>query len=387
VSDHRDKTGKPTQRQVLAGDEELALKLAAALSAEQLDDRVTHGFHAYPAGLHPDAARDLLACFPGDSLLDPFCGGGTILVEGRLAGRTTFGCDLSSVALRVSRARTATPTDEQLTAFRSAARRMTEKARTDQIDAPREVYEAVKDWYAPYAIRELATLREEIAEVEDLEVRRQLEAVFSSILIKVSWRRSDTSNQRVKHDRRPGSTAVLFHKKVRELARRQLALREAMLEDVPPTKLKLSDARQVRVQQPVDLVMTSPPYPAVYDYLPLQHLRGIWLGIARGEDPAREIGARRQWRGGARRARRQWTADTAAWMLASAQTLRPGGHLVVIVGDGLTPTGTVDTLGASMQAAKAADLEFVARASLLRPDHARQSVRWEHALAWRRPAS
>ena len=51
------------------------------MQALEQADRVTHGFHTYPAGLNPDAARDLLALFPGDSLHDPFCGGGTVLVE------------------------------------------------------------------------------------------------------------------------------------------------------------------------------------------------------------------------------------------------------------------------------------------------------------------
>ena len=29
---------------------------------------------------------------------------------------------------------------------------------------------------------------------------------------------------------------------------------------------------------PVELVLTSPPYPSTYDYLPMQHLRHVWLG-------------------------------------------------------------------------------------------------------------
>ena len=41
-----------------------------------------------------------------------------------------------------------------------------------------------------------------------------------SILVKVSWRKSDTSMQRVKHDRPVGTAAILFHKKARELGRK-----------------------------------------------------------------------------------------------------------------------------------------------------------------------
>lgn len=381
----RDTTGKDVLEQKLTGDPALAEILAQSLGAMQRPERGTHGFHSYPAGLHPDAARDLIAAFPGGSILDPFCGGGTVLVEGRIAGRATFGRDLSTVAMRVSRTRTATPSDEALTAMRSAARKLAERARASQEPAPPDLWEVVRDWYAAPAIKELWSLKQGIEAIEDRAVRRQLETVLSSILVKVSWRKSDTSARREKHHRPPGTTAILFHKKARELARMQLDLRERVPQGTPESDLRLQDARRVAVPAPVDLVLTSPPYPAVYDYLPLQHLRRVWLGSGAGEDPGDEIGARRHWRERSRQARRRWTADTAAWTASSARALKPGGHLVVVVGDGLTPTGAVDTVGASLEGARSAGLEPVARASLLRPDHARDSSRWEHVFAWRRP--
>lgn len=381
----RDTTGKAVLDQVLEGDEVVSAALFGALAAEERDDRWTHGFHTYPAGLHPDAAAMLVEAFPGESVLDPFCGGGTVLVEGRAAGRRTYGRDLSSVALRVSRTRTSTPDDAALTAMRSAARKLAEVARAFRDPVPQELVDVLGDWYAPHALAELYALREGIAAVEDFDVRRALETVFSAIVVKVSWRKSDTSARRERHHRPPGTTAVLFHKKARELARRQIALREVVPEGTPQTDLALQDAREVRVPEPVDLVLTSPPYPAVYDYLPLQHLRRVWLGTGRGEEPLREIGARRFWRDSSRVARRRWAEDTAAWTAACARALTPGGHLVVVVGDGLTPTGPVDTVQASKVGAREAGLEPVARASLLRPDHARDSSRWEHVFAWRRP--
>lgn len=377
--------GKPSYEIVLRGEEALASKLATALAYDERSPRYTHGFHTYPAGLHPDAARDLIAAFPGESLLDPFCGGGTVLIEARAAGRTAFGRDLSSVAMRVSRARTETPTDDQLTAMRSTARRLAAEARTSRDLPPPEILDAASDWYAKHVLQELWGLLRGIQAVEDLLLRRQLEAIFSSILVKVSWRRSDTSAKRVKHDRPAGTTAILFHKKARELARLQTELRDVVPPGTPSVDLAIQDAREVRLEHPVDLVLTSPPYPAVYDYLPLQHLRRIWLGEGQGEEPGREIGARRHWRKSSRSARSRWAEDTERWTRACARCLKPGGHLVVVVGDGLTPAGPVDTLGGSVSAAKAAGLDKLARASLLRPDHARESARWEHVLVWRKP--
>jgi DNA modification methylase len=134
----------------------------------------------------------------------------------------------------------------------------------------------------------------------------------------------------------------------------------------------------------VDLVLTSPPYPSTYDYVLMQQLRMAWLGDIPRQDA--EIGSRKSWRQlGKRKARAAWDSDTQRWTRQAAKALRPGGHMVVVIGDGLTPNGVVDTSKISEASAQQAGLESVARASVARPDHARQTLRWEHAFAFRRP--
>jgi DNA modification methylase len=356
--------------------------LEGALRAASEEQRLTHGFHTYPAGLHPDAARDLIARYGGARILDPFCGGGTTLVEARVAGSTAIGRDLSPVALRVARARTATPPLETIQRYRSTARKLTEAARSATALPARSLLDVLGDWYAPCALKELESLRAGIAEAEPA-VRDLLWTTFSSILVKVSWRVSDTSNRREKHRRPPGTTAVLFHKKARELGRRMEALAAAVPEGTPDADIASGDARVVRTDAPVDLVVTSPPYPSTYDYLPLQHLRNIWL-----PDPMPdfdlEIGPRRAWRRGGRDALREWRTDTEAWMAAATACLRPGGHLVIVIGDGLAPKGPIDSARPTEQIASKLGLVLEGRASIERPDHARGTSRWEHALAFRR---
>jgi DNA modification methylase len=376
--------GKPTLSTILLGDAERAQAMADALAAIEPIERYTHGFHTWPAGLHPDAARDLLRVFPGNSVLDPFCGGGTVLVEGRAAGRRVHGRDLSTVALRIAGARTRTDGEEILTRMRSAARKLTESAqRADQFP-PEDIFRAVREWYAPHVLCELEHLRLGV-QAADADIRPLLEVIFSSMIVKVSWRKSDTSAQRVKHDRPAGTTSILFHKKARELGRRIAELREATPAETPPAEIQLGDARRIRVRDPVDLVLTSPPYPGTYDYLPMQHLRRIWLGENSGHD-ADELGSRRAWRGGERTAVREWREGTFAWTKAAADALAPGGFLVVVIGDGLTPGGAIDTSEPTEEAGRRAGLRSIARASLERPDHARNSTRWEHVFAFQKPA-
>lgn len=368
---------------ILLGDADLAERLADALAIDTFEDRLTHLFHTYPAGLNPDTARDLIAIFPGERVYDPFMGGGTVLVEARAAGRTCWGTDLSHTALRTARARTCTADEDFLTRLRSTARKMVEVARSAQDEPPEHIMEPVRQWYAGHAIWELESLRQGILAADE-DLRPLLEACLSSILVKVSWRKSDTSARREKHHRPAGTTAILFHKKVRELGRRVAALRELVPEGTPPANLSLRDARQPFVANELDLVLTSPPYPGTYDYVPMQHLRRVWFEEREGDAPD-ELGSRRSWRERSRQARRTWVEGTDAWTASAAAALKPGGVLCIVIGDGITPTGPIDTSGVTEQSAKKAGLESIARASIERADHARGTSRWEHVFAFRKP--
>ena len=370
----------------LHGDSALARALSTALAQSSETARYTNLFHTYPAALHADAARDLLALFPSRAVLDPFCGGGTVLVEARAAGRRALGCDVSPVAVRVARARCATPDDALLSALRSRARALAASARAASARGAlpeTRILRAVESWYAEHVLRELECLRAGIAESAP-ELRGLLEAVFASILVKVSWRVSDTKAAREKHHRPPGTTAVLFHKRTRELARQMVDLRDAVPPGTPEAEIWLGDARELRVRDPVDLVLTSPPYPSTYDYLPMQHLRHVWLGDR--PDASREIGSRRLFRRGAQAARDTWRRDTEMWNECAARALAPGGRLVLVVGDGWIPSGAVDAAGPSVDAARRAGLELLAGASLERPDLGGRAMLREHVFAFRKPA-
>ena len=68
----------------------------------------THCFHSYPAMMIPQIARRLIAEYKPEnclSLLDPYCGSGTSLVEGMLAGLRVYGFDLNPLATFISSAK------------------------------------------------------------------------------------------------------------------------------------------------------------------------------------------------------------------------------------------------------------------------------------------
>ncbi len=361
------------------GDPDVVAVLERALSTGDRVDRWTHGFHAYPAGLHPDAAAAVLDASPGRRVLDPFCGGGTVLVEAIARGRTALGRDLSPIAALVATARTRRMDDEALTRFRVAARGLAERARLEPELPVGPAAESLRPWYGRAAAGELGAIARGVRDVPG-DVGVLLRATLSAIVVKASYRRSDSTFARQEVERPPGTTAVLFHKKARELARRLVDLREAVPPETPAAEVREGDARDV--MPAADLVLTSPPYPGVYDYLPIQDLRAAWLGLTLPD--AAEIGPRRSFRVDREAAHDRWAQAHEAWIHAAAGAIQGSGDLVVVVGDGLVHGQTIDTSRPTLDAARRAGLQHLAWVAAARPDHARASVRWEHAIWMRR---
>ena len=61
-------------------------QLAAALNSSRYTSGSTHNFYLYPSRFSPEITRTIIALFsqPGDSVLDPFMGGGTSIIEGMM---------------------------------------------------------------------------------------------------------------------------------------------------------------------------------------------------------------------------------------------------------------------------------------------------------------
>lgn len=126
--------------------------------AAQLSDRVgglTHRHYKYPARFSPQFVGAAIEHFskPGDLVLDPYMGGGTTLVEAMAMGRQTVGCDLNSLAVFVTKVKTARLSRDDTKALSSwalnivptlsyydsvpAALRFAEDTRTKNLNLPR----------------------------------------------------------------------------------------------------------------------------------------------------------------------------------------------------------------------------------------------------------
>src|SRR5690606_36728711 len=94
-----------------------------------------HGFHSYPARLHPQTAAQLIETLsrPGATLLDPFWCSATSLVEARRLGRRGIGSDLNPQALDLSWLKTLAPSGAALQPLTALAEQLAEYAQARRI--------------------------------------------------------------------------------------------------------------------------------------------------------------------------------------------------------------------------------------------------------------
>lgn len=346
------------------GDAAVAAKLAECLDVDpEVRLPFTHGFHTYPARMHPHTAERALARFGGKSgkVLDPFVGSGTVAVEALRAGRGFTGVDISAVALEIAWARTRV--------FRGGEERLVERegveiaqrasrVDTDELSSPGWGPD-VESWFSPHTLREVALVSQLIEGVEREDLRRVLRVVLSSILIRLSKQASDSVTV-VDRDWRPWppkATYRMFAEKCKELARsygflaKDLRQREIK---APEPEFWLEDARAVKLPKGAFAIgVTSPPYPGTYDYAFHHFLRYPLFGENPGFARAMEIGARRAFKQGGD-ALKRYEADMTQCVKTALDALAPGAPFLLLIGDGRF--GTRDVPAADLVRAIAARL-------------------------------
>ena len=300
-----------------------------------------HGFHSYPARLHPETARRLVDGFSpnGGRVLDPFCGSGTVLVEARQVGRQAFGIDANPLAVELAtlKSRGSTPEFEAelLNAAAAVAAHANER-RLAKLGPTRKYGAADREVYDPHVLLELDGLRAGISKLDDREVRRALLLVLSAALTKVSKRQGDTAPRSVPKRLAGGFTIRFFETKAKDLALRLREFSALLPVSAPAAKCAAGDARDLSLIQPasIDLIVGSPPYPGVYDYFDHHELRLRWLGLDERRFEAAEIGARRRLSGiGFQAAVERWETEFGACLDAFRDVLAPQGNITLVIAD------------------------------------------------------
>lgn len=393
------------------GDRKSADALAHALSVlgaeeggEEAARAHVHGFHTYPARLHPDTAARLVRAFSPEAgnVLDPFCGSGTVLAEALLAGRAAVGTDLNPLAVLLARVKTTPLSEDEGALVLEAARGVAESAdarRRARAGATRRLSPDDLSLFDPHVVLELDGVRAAIEALPAGPIKESLLVVLGALLVKVSRKRGDTAGGETQKRIASGFVIRFFVKKTEELVARRRAFTQALPPSVPRVRVSEDDATELRSvgASTVDCIVTSPPYAATYDYLEHHALRLRWLGLDAKRLAKSEMGARRSYaRLDLDGARDKWIGELARFLRAAARVTRIGASVVLVVADSAVrgPRGSAFALRADEMVGDAMEklpFEPGARASQARPHfHGPTAAafdrapRREHALLLRR---
>ncbi|MGF9760544.1 DNA methyltransferase [Microvirga sp. 0TCS3.31] len=298
-------------------------------------DEHLHALHPYPAKFIPQIPRRAIEAWsaPGDLIYDPFAGCGTTLLEASLLGRRAVGTDNNPVAILVSKAKTAIYHDADLEKLRRFSEHLLvalpkAPARPDLIPDNSNFL----NWFSPPVLDRLASLKGLILDHEE-PVRTLLLAVFSAIIVRVSYQDSDTRYARTKRDVVPADVDKIFGARLLEVRKR---LPEIMSNARESVTIYQADARAVPhiKTESVALIVTSPPYLNAYDYHKYHRQRIHWIGGSVEFARDLEIGSHDEFtRPNA--APDSYFDDMDACFKEWARVLRKGGRSLIVIGDSI----------------------------------------------------
>jgi DNA methylase len=304
------------------------IDLELSWSEQELPERErtkhVHRLHPYLGKFVPQLAEVFLRRYasPGQLVWDPFAGSGTTLVEANAFGARAAGCDVSAFNCLLMRAKTG---EYDPALLLGDVVRLAEPLRTKKTRG--SAY--LRRWFAPQSLRELLAFRERI------------EGTAYPELWQVVLSRSARSARLARHDdldfpaepvageyfchkhrrvcRPVGEADKFLRRYVRDAAQRVQEFGD--VRSSRPVDVLHGDSRLIDPPGPVDLVLTSPPYPGLIDYHEQHAYAYELLGLERRD--SEEIG----------RGVKGYCDDIAAVFARARRALRRGGRMVIVVND------------------------------------------------------
>lgn len=247
----------------------------------------THGIHPYAAKFIPQIPDKIIEECSNErhTILDPFCGSGTTLLEARLKGRCSVGFDTNPIAILVSKVKTTPMSKEDWDEVDIAISKIKSKFEyKDYSEVWIPEIPRIEHWFQKNVCMDLGLIAGEIRKIENLKARNFLEVAFSSIIVSVSNQESETRFAAIKKNLDYDVVKDSFMRKVRNISEKVRLVSISFLPKVErlTTKVFLADARKMTEYIPehsIDLVITSPPYLNSYDYYLYHKFRIYWLGF------------------------------------------------------------------------------------------------------------
>lgn len=363
---------------------------------ERTRTRHVHRLHPYLGKFIPQLVEVFLRKYfrPGQTVLDPFAGSGTTLVQANELGVNAIGYDISAFNVLLASAKTkhydlkharreildilekthkATQTDTYQLTLWNISSGNGKKPGTDS--------NYLQQWFAPQALRELLTYRDLIQNYADQEIlkvilSRSARSARLTTHFDLDFPKAPQTEPYwcYKHSRTcaPTTTAYQFLKRYSlDTIRR---LEEFAAQRTNATVIvNHADSRYADIPK-IDGVITSPPYVGLIDYHEQHRYAYELLGLQDRSEG--EIGAAQ--RGASQKAQRDYQEAIAQVFRRVGESMPSGGHLIVVAAD---KHGLYDEIARLCEV----EVEAVLQRHVNRRTGRRSSEFYESVFVWRKP--
>lgn len=248
-----------------------------------------HNIYSYHAKFTQEIPRKFIKKYSseGDTILDPFCGCGTSLLEGLKLKRNVIGIDLSPIGILCSKVKTYKYNKKEIEKYAEIVLNIDEK-NVIIPDFPNKEL-----WFNKEVLKNLGMLNYNIYNIEAEKYRNLFLLLLLSILNNCSrkrktWNLGYLADNVLPDQDRKVDVIKLYRTKIRQLYERK----DFIKNDTYIVRCIESDVLKVNDVKNVDLIVTSPPYPFAVDFIRYHRLALYWLGKPVEELSSQEVGAR-----------------------------------------------------------------------------------------------
>jgi SAM-dependent methyltransferase len=322
---------------------------------ERARTKHVHRLHPYLGKFIPQLVEVFLRKYftRGQTVLDPFCGSGTTLVQANELGIHAIGYDISAFNVLLSRAKLER---YDLARVRREALDILEKVRLATTRNPHQLAlweyghvptgepdassDYLRAWFAPRALQQLLIYRQ-LIDTQGYWYRDLLKVILSRAARSARL----TTHFELDFPKRPQTQPYWCHKHSRlctptteafKFLRRYTLDTLQRLEEFAAVRTDATaaifhaDSRHVQFP-PVDGVITSPPYVGLIDY----HEQHAYAYHLLGLEDRREAEIGSATSGSSLTAQQRYQRDIAEVLRRAVQGMPPGGRLIIVANDRL----------------------------------------------------
>ena len=246
----------------------------------------THGFFKYPCKFIPEIPRWALRKYLGEkpeskTVLDPFAGSGTTLLEASINGIESVGTEIDEIAKLLIKVKTTVLSNEDIAEIEFFCEKIIDELNNKLYDNNCIILPEINNlehWFNEENLNDLGYLYYQITELSNENIRDFLKICMASIIKKVS--NADDISPKPYVSKKVIKTPPSVAKTFTEVVKRYLGGMKKLMECNLARVRVEGDALHIPCEDgSIDLAITSPPDINAFDSVRTLRLENLWLNL------------------------------------------------------------------------------------------------------------